>query len=54
MPILAHYEVEHDGEKVVLLLTEKDADKLGGRLVTETKMREPANKLRTPVNKAAK
>ena len=56
MPILAHYEVEHDGETVVLLLTEHDADKLNARLVDEyhtaTKMRTPRNKIRTPANKA--
>lgn len=51
MPLLAHYEVTHNGRKIVLLLTEKDAAKLGGKLLDgpadiPDKMREPKNKVR--------
>lgn len=51
MPLLAHYEVTHNGRKVVLLLTEKDAAQLGGKLIENPadiadKMREPRNKAR--------
>lgn len=53
MPILAHYEVVHNGETVVVLLTEKDAAKLGAKLADlDYKMQSPPNKMREPQNKA--